>query len=130
MKFQIFAISAALITLTSMCLLIRRGRLKEKYTLIWVLAAFGTLLVATFPSVLDQSADLLGINQGPNLLFLLADLGIMLICVQLSIEASTQAAKTRTLAEELGILRLEVERQARLVDTLSGSRHLTQSDGK
>ncbi|MGN6415496.1 DUF2304 domain-containing protein [Flexivirga sp.] len=119
MIFQTFAIVVALATIAGMYALIRQGWLKEKYTLIWVLAALVTLLVGVFPPILDWFADIVGVQQGPNLLFLAAGVAMMLICVQLSVEASTQSYKSRTLAEEVAILRLEVERQRRDLDALT-----------
>lgn len=119
MIFQTFAIVVALATIAGMYALIRQGWLKEKYTLIWVLAALVTLLVGVFPPILDWFADIVGVQQGPNLLFLAAGVAMMLICVQLSVEASTQSYKSRTLAEEIAILRLEVERQRRDLDALT-----------
>ncbi|GAB3490926.1 DUF2304 domain-containing protein [Flexivirga lutea] len=119
MIFQTFAIVVALATIAGMYALIRQGWLKEKYTLIWVLAALVTFLVGVFPPILDWFADIVGVQQGPNLLFLAAGVAMMLICVQLSVEASTQSYKSRTLAEEIAILRLEVERQRRDLDALT-----------
>lgn len=121
MIFQTFAVVIALATIAGMYALIRGGWLKEKYTLVWLLAALVTLVIGVFPPVLDVLADLVGVQDGPNLLFLAAGVAMMLICVQLSVEASTQSYKSRTLAEEVAILRLEVERQRRQLDAITAS---------
>jgi Uncharacterized conserved protein len=115
---QIFGAALGLVTLVSMYLLIRRGWLKEKYTLVWLLAALGTLVVAAYPPIIDVGANALGVHQGPNLLFLLAVLAIMLICLQLSVEASTLTYKCRALAEDVAILRHEVESQNQVIESL------------
>ncbi len=120
MMFTVVAVAAALGTLTAMYLLIRRGWMKEKYTVVWLLAAFSMMVLAVFPPILDPIADLLQVQQGPNLLFLVADLAMMLICVQLSVEASTQSSKSRRLAEEVALLRLELEHQAQRSDDPTG----------
>lgn len=122
MIFQIFAIVVSIATIAGMYALIRQGWLKEKYTLVWLLAAFVTLVVGVFPPVLDRFADVIGVQQGPNLLFLAAGVAMMLICVQLSVDASVQSCKSRTLAEEVAILRLELERQQQRVDILTAER--------
>lgn len=121
MTFQIFAIVVALGTLAGMYTLIRHGSLKEKYTLVWLLAAVVTLVVGVYPPVLDWFSDLLGVQQGPNLLFMAAGVVMMLICVQLSVEASTQSYRSRTLGEDVAVLRLEVEQQRKLIDELRAS---------
>lgn len=122
MKLQIFAVVVALGTIGAMYLLIRRGSLKEKYTLIWLLAAMAMLALAIFPRTLDAFARLVGVQQGPNLLFLIADVAMTLICVQLSLEASTQSFRSRAVAEEVAILRREVERQRQCLELLTGGR--------
>lgn len=119
MTFQIFAIVVAVGTLAGMYTLLRHGSLKEKYTLVWLLAAVATLVVGVYPSILDTFADMFDIQQGPNLLFMAAGVAMMLICVQLSVEASTQSYRTRTLAEDVAVLRLEVEQQRRVIDALT-----------
>lgn len=119
MTFQIFAVIAALGTLAGMYTLMRHGSLKEKYTLVWLLAATATLVVGVYPPILDLFADLFDIKDGANLLFLVAGVAMMLICVQLSIEASTQSYRSRTLAEDVAVLRLEVEQQRQMIDELT-----------
>lgn len=127
MTFQIFAIVAALGTLAGMFTLLRHGSMKEKYTLVWLLAAVATLVVAVFPPLLDSLADFFHVKDGANLLFLVAGVAMMLICVQLSVEASTQAYRTRTLAEDVALLRMEVEHQRRVIDALAGDRSTNTS---
>lgn len=128
MTAQIFGVVIGLVTLTSMYLLIRHGWLKEKYTLVWLLAALVTLVVAAYPPVIDIGANALGVRQGPNLLFLLAVLAMMLICLQLSVEASTLTYKTRALAEDVAILRQEVESQNRVIESLQTAAAVEDTD--
>jgi hypothetical protein len=92
--------------------MLRRQRLREKYALIWFVVAVVTVVVAIFPRVLLWAADLLGVQVPANLLFFLASMLLLLLSVQFSYEIGRLEERTRTLAEEVALLRLEIERQA------------------
>jgi hypothetical protein len=52
-----------------------------------------------------------------NLVFILAFLVLLVVCIQLSIEISTLEESARTVAEEVALLRLELERRTGGADT-------------
>jgi hypothetical protein len=89
--------------------LLRLRQLRGKYTLLWMFVGFVVLVVGAFPAALDTTADWLRIFYPPNLLFLLAIAFLLLVCVYFSYELSRLEERTRVLAEELAILRGEVE---------------------
>lgn len=60
---------------------------------------------------IDGLADLLGIRSGPNVLILLGGIAVTVVCVHLSVEISRLEDRTRGLAEELGLLRLELAKR-------------------
>lgn len=87
--------------------LLRKRQLRGKYMLLWMFVGVVVLTLAAFPSLLDHTANLLGIYSGPNLLFLLAIAFLLLVCAYFSWELSRLEERTRVLAEELAILRGE-----------------------
>jgi hypothetical protein len=91
--------------------MLRRRQLRGKYTLLWMFVGFVVLALAVFPSLLDHTANLLGIYSGPNLLFLLAIAFLLLICIYFSWELSRLEERSRLLAEEVAILRGEQDDQ-------------------
>ena len=101
---------AGVLTIMAMIHLLRRQYVKEKYAVLWFLAGISVAVLAIFPRLLDLLADILHIHSGPNLLFLIAVIVLGLVCVQLSIAVSTLEENNRTLAEELGLLRLVVDK--------------------
>ena len=101
---------AGVLTIMAMIHLLRRKYVKEKYAVLWFLAGISVAVLAIFPRLLDLLADTLPIHSGPNLLFLIAVIALGLVCVQLSIAVSTLEENNRTLAEELGLLRLVVDK--------------------
>jgi hypothetical protein len=89
---------------------IRRGRLKERYALLWLAAAGVMLLLATWRSLLDRIAVFLGVFYGPSLLFLVALLFLFAILLHFSLVISEHRDKTRRLTQHLALLTHEVER--------------------
>jgi hypothetical protein len=106
---RVLEIAGAVISVSIMFELLRRRQLKEKYAVLWLLVGIAMLVFAAWPRLLDYSADALGIKSGPNLLLFVASLVLVVVCVHLSWEVSRLEDKSRALAEEVGLLRLEVE---------------------
>jgi hypothetical protein len=68
------------------------------------------LVVALFPSLLTRVTDLLGVGLPSNLLFFVASVVLLLLSLQHSYELGRLEERTRTLAEEVALLRLELDR--------------------
>jgi hypothetical protein len=107
-----FALGLAIVLVVFLLVLLRQRRLKEKYAAIWLALALAVVVVGAFPGLVGWIAEHVGVATPSNLLFACALLILLGVCVQLSIEASTLEEETRTLAEELALLRLDVERLA------------------
>ncbi|MBI2705400.1 MAG: DUF2304 domain-containing protein [Actinobacteria bacterium] len=93
--------------------LLRRRQLRGKYALLWT--AFGIVLglLAVFPNLLTKISELLGVSY-PPILFAVVAIGFLLVIViQFSWELTRQEDRTRTLAEELALLRSELEAERR-----------------
>ena len=89
---------------------IRRGRLKERYALLWLSAGGVMLLLAAWRSLLDRIAVFLGVLYGPSLLFLVALLFLLAILLHFSLVISEHRDKMRRLTQHLALLTDEVER--------------------
>jgi hypothetical protein len=89
--------------------LLRRRRLREKYAVFWVIVALLTLVVAIFPSTLMAVADMVGVSVPSNLLFFVASMVLLGVSIHHSYELGRLEERTRTLAEEIGLMRLELE---------------------
>lgn len=120
-RLTIGALVLALALLVLVFELLRRRRLREKYMAIWVAVALGTVVLAVFPELLYRSASLLGVQTPSNLLFLISLVVLLAISLQLSGEVGQLEEQTRTLAEEVGSIRLELERLQRRGDEDSQS---------
>lgn len=89
--------------------MLRMKKLREKYAALWLFVGIGTLILAAFPSLLTIVAERLGVQLPSNLLFIISILLLLGVCLHLSWELSVVEDETRTLAEEVAILRTMVE---------------------
>ena len=103
MTATILAIITSLVTLIFIIDLLRRGVLKEKYAVLWLIVAGTALILAVFPGLLRAVTDLLGVEIPANLLFFVTLVVLVLVSVQLSYELSRHEAQIRRLAEEVAL---------------------------
>jgi hypothetical protein len=88
--------------------LIRRGRLKERYSLLWLFASGVLLLLSSSRGILKYISNMMGIYYPPSFLFLLAFLFLLLITLHFSVTISGLSEKNKRLAQELALLRQEL----------------------
>jgi len=105
---KILAIVGSCSVLVVVVELIRRGRLKEKYSLLWLFAGGILLLLSSTRDLLNYISHLLGVFYPPSLLFLIAFLFLLLITLHFSVVISGLAEKNKQLAQELALLRQEM----------------------
>ncbi|WP_454169897.1 DUF2304 domain-containing protein [Microbacterium paulum] len=100
--------AVAILALIFRLLLTRR--LREKYALLWLVIGLAMLVLTVFPSLLGRLSDLLGVEVPANLLFILALALLIAVALHQSWELSTAEEEIRRVAEEVAILRADVER--------------------
>jgi hypothetical protein len=108
---HIVALSGGLIVLGGMVELLRRRQLREKYAVLWLLVSIAVAVLAIFPGLLNDAGRVLHIADPPNLLMFMAVIVLLLVSVHLSWESSRLEDETRLLAEELALLRFQVEQE-------------------
>jgi hypothetical protein len=92
--------------------LVRRRQLREKYVLLWITVAIIVIPLALFPRLLDAVSLAVGIASGVSLVLFLGLIFLLVLCVHLSWEISRLEEETRTLAEEIALLRTETRERA------------------
>ena len=114
-------IAASVVVLAIIFTLLLRRQLREKYAILWLTIGLATLVLALFPDLLFWLADVLGVEVPSNLLFALAVALLIGVTLHLSWELSLAEEEVRRLAEEVAILRTDVEALSeRLDDHLGG----------
>jgi len=95
--------------------LIRRHRMRERYSMLWFFIALAALSVPLLYGVYARGARLLGFREVNNLFFFLAVVSLFLMSLQFSIALSSAHARSKALAQQLGLLENRVrEMEARL----------------
>lgn len=95
--------------------LVRRRRLLEEYSFLWICIAGIFLLLSFFHPIMDKVAHGLGIDYGPSALFLFFNVVTLFILIHVSIQLSDNKSKKRILAQEIALLRDIVEDLSRQV---------------
>jgi len=108
----VLGLVGALITIVALFELLRRRHLREKYAVLWIVIAVGTVIVALIPGLLEWVALRIGVAVPANLLFFTASMVLLVVSIQHSYELGRLEDRTRTLAEEVALLRLDLERTA------------------
>lgn len=108
MSATVFFLLTAVFTLALLFNLVRSRRLREKYVALWMVVGVLIITLALFPNLLASLASAVGVLVPANLLFFLAIVLLLGVCLQLSLEISRTEDKLRTLAEHVAILNLQL----------------------
>ena len=118
MSANVLAVVAAILVFVFILWLLRRGVLREKYAVLWLIVSAAAALFALIPGAARWLADLVGVEIPANLLFFVTLVLLVLVSVQLSYELSRHEARIRRLAEETALIE---ERLRRLEDRERGT---------
>jgi hypothetical protein len=89
--------------------LIRRHRLQERYTALWLLVGIGLAVCGAFPRVLELAANLLGVRDTNVALFAVVIGGLVLVVLHLTVVVSRQSEQITRLAAEPPVPRAPAE---------------------
>ena len=109
MPSNIFFLILSLVIFVMVLVQVRNQKMKEKYAALWLIVSAVIIVLAVFPVLLWGLADFTGVVMPVNLLFLLAIVMLLGVCMHLTLEVSKISDETRTLAEEIAILRASQE---------------------
>jgi len=108
------------ITILSVCLsvvlllyileMVRRRRLREEYSILWLFGSGVILLLSIKQSWLIYLAQAVGIAYPPSFLFLIGILFIMLILIHFSIAISKLYQMNKRMAQDIALLKRESEK--------------------
>ena len=84
---------------------VRRRRLSEGYALLWLAVAVTGVLVGLARPVVDRVSTSVGIVYGTSLVFSVAILFLLAVCINLSMHVSKLEHQIEALAQEVAFLR-------------------------
>ena len=115
-RIQIVAIAVSVVLLVGVLELVRRRKLTEEYSFLWIACALALVTLSVRRDLLHASAEWLGVYYPPMILLLLLILTVFVASLCFSVILSRQRQQIERLVEETAILAAELreERAARL----------------
>lgn len=102
-RLQIVAIIVTLALLIFVFELVRRRKLMERYSLLWLLAALVLLVLAVFSDLLSTVSTAIGIATPSNALFAVAIGFLVLLVLHFSTTISRLTDESKVLAQRLAL---------------------------
>jgi hypothetical protein len=109
---HVLVIVATVITALFIFRLVRARQLRSKYALLWLVIGVLLLPLAVVPGMLNTISEWLGVLYSPTIFLLFAVGFLFFVVVHYSWELSRLENRTRTLAEELALLRTKLDERA------------------
>ncbi len=109
-RIQIIIILFVLIFLCFIFRLVTKGKLREEYSIIWIISGVLFLVFAFWREGLDVFSKIMGIYYAPTLLFMIAIFAIVLFLVHLSVVNSRQHEEIKKMAQEIALLKKKIEK--------------------
>ena len=110
---QIIAVLGSLGIFIVVIELIRRNHLKERYSLIWLTTTVVLIIFSLSRPLLHSIARYLGIYYPPSFLFLLAIIFLLVLLLHFSTVISSLSEQNKRLSQEIGILKIRLDRMGR-----------------
>jgi len=101
---RIIAVAGSVFILGLIIELVRRRRLKEEYSLLWILTAVVLLVFSVWYELLLTVTDLIGAVLPSSTLFFFGLLFVLLMLLHFSVRVSLLERRMTALVQEIGLL--------------------------
>jgi hypothetical protein len=106
---KIFAIAASILIMVFVVELVRRRRLREEYSWLWLLTGAVIILLVVWYDLLVYVTHLIGAIAPTTTLFIFGLLFLMLISLHYSLQISKLSHQVKEMAQQLTLLKGQVE---------------------
>lgn len=106
---SVLVVAVAVLIALTVVFYVRRWRLKEQYSMLWLAAAVLMVATAALPHLVEWFANRLDVVYAPSILFFLALAFVAVMLFHYSLEISRLSDQNRELAQEVGLLRARFE---------------------
>jgi hypothetical protein len=129
-RIRILTIGGAVAILLMVVELVRRRKLKEEYSILWVGISLVTLLVSVWFSLLQNVTDAIGAISPASTLFFFGLLFCLVLLLHFSVRISSLERRLTSLVQEVGLMNVEEPDGAELAQAQAEDRPLVASDGQ
>jgi len=106
---QVIAIAGSLALAVLVLYLVKRRRLREEYTPIWLAVAFAVFCVTVELDVLRLITRAIGAWTPSSTLFFMGEVFLVVISLNYAVRLSRMSVQVKTLAQEVALLRADRE---------------------
>ena len=104
-RIAVLSICASLAFLVYIVEMVRRRKLQEEYSILWLSGSLVVLVLSVKQAWLNRIAAAVGIAYPPSLLFLVGMLFIVMILIHFSITISKLKQVNKQIAQEIALLK-------------------------
>jgi hypothetical protein len=109
-RIRIVTIAGAVAILFLVLELVRRRKLKEEYSVLWVVTAFVLLLLSVWYGLLDRITRLIGAAVPASTLFFFGLVFVIALLLHFSVRISSIERRMTALIQEIGIMTVDAPR--------------------
>ena len=104
---KLLALVFIIIVALAIFIIVKKGKISLKYSIIWFACLFLLALFTIFPDLLAWITKLFGIQISSNFIFAFLICVLFVICISLTVIVSELNEKVRNLIQEVSILKNE-----------------------
>ena len=108
---KIVAISIVISIFVVIFELVRRRKLREEYSWLWLITGAVLIVLTLWYGLLVKVTHLIGAVLPTSALFLLALIFLMMVCLQFSVRISKLTDQVKNLAQESTILKAKIDQE-------------------
>ena len=106
--FRTILLIGVLIYILIIGILMKKGKMNLKYSLVWFLTGLVLLICAIFPGIIRSFAELIGVYSEVNVVFFLGVCFLLIIILSLTSIVSLQSERIRALTQTQALLEKRV----------------------
>jgi len=125
---MIFGLIAGIGTFIFVLELVRRRRLKEEYSLLWLATAAALIILSLSRPTLDTLASAVGIIYPPSALFLVAMVFVLFILLHYSVVLTRLTQENKENAQQLALMRFQIEQMQKALALREDNPNKSQND--
>ena len=120
-RIQIIAIVVSISFLIYIGRLIIKGKLREEYSIVWIICTLLIIIFAFWRNGLEIIAHALGVYMAPNLIFAAAIFAIFSYLLHLSVVVSNLYEKNKILTQELALLKEKLDSNVENIENIENN---------
>jgi hypothetical protein len=113
-RIQIIAIIASLFLIVSIYKLVKKGKMSERYSILWFIIGLTLFILSVFRGTLDAFSNYIGVYYAPAVLILIMLFFGVLLSIHFSIVISKLSKCCETIIQEMALLKNKVDELQKL----------------